>query len=56
MHESFTGNELSQGMVILPMWIPQLSMPIGMWGMFAMLLGRLVCALRADYWTEEGHG
>jgi len=56
VHESFVGNELSQGMVILPMWIPQLSMPIGMWGMFVMLLGRLVCALRGDYWTEEGHG
>ncbi|MEG1455547.1 MAG: TRAP transporter small permease [Comamonas sp.] len=56
VHESFVGNELSQGMVILPMWVPQLSMPIGMWGMFVMLLGRLVCALRGDYWTEEGHG
>ncbi|MEG2629310.1 MAG: TRAP transporter small permease, partial [Comamonas sp.] len=28
VHESFVGNELSQGMVILPMWVPQLSMPI----------------------------
>jgi len=56
VQDSFLNNEVSQGIVALPMWIPQLSMPVGLWGLFAMLAGRLAALLSGSPWPEEDHG
>ena len=56
VYDSYLHNEVSQGIVVLPMWVPQLSMPLGMGGLFIMLLGRLASVLRGTPWAEEDHG
>lgn len=56
VYDSYLHKEVSQGIIALPMWVPQLSMPLGMWGLFIMLLGRFASVLRNDPWAEEDHG
>ncbi|VFS28947.1 TRAP dicarboxylate transporter, DctQ subunit, unknown substrate 5 [plant metagenome] len=46
MIESHTFGEVTQGMVPVPMWIPQIGMAVGAVIMFIALADDLVCALR----------
>ncbi|MGG4775264.1 TRAP transporter small permease [Alcaligenaceae bacterium 429] len=46
VYESYLFNDVSQGIVTVPMWIPQFGMPIGLCIFTLMLLRRLVCCLR----------
>lgn len=56
VHESFIYNELAQGMIALPLWIPQSSMPIGLSLFALMLLRRLVRCLRGQDLEATEHG
>lgn len=53
VHDAYLSNEVAQGMVAAPLWIPQLSMPLGLFGLALMLLGRLVAVLRGKPWKED---
>lgn len=46
VYESYAYNEISQGMLRVPLWIPQLSMPIGLILITLVLAAHLVDALR----------
>lgn len=55
-YESYMFNEVAQGMVRMPLWIPQVTMPIGM-GLFTlMLIRRLVRCVRNEELEETQHG
>src|SRR5690625_1240312 len=55
-YESFMFNELAQGMVRMPLWIPQVTMPIGL-GLFTlMLIRRLIRCIRNEELEESEHG
>lgn len=45
VYESFIYNELAQGMVPVPIWIPQIGMPIGLSMLTLMLARRLVLCI-----------
>ena len=53
VHDAYLSNEVAQGMVAAPLWIPQLSMPLGLLGLALMLVGRLVAILRGKPWKED---
>lgn len=53
--ESYRTHEMSQGMIVIPIWLPQLSMPIGLVGLLVMLLGRLLNLLEGTPWPEHEH-
>ncbi|MCQ9618067.1 TRAP transporter small permease [Paenalcaligenes niemegkensis] len=56
VYESFMYNEVAQGMVRVPMWLPQLGMPIGMCMLTAMLARRLLrCVMNQELEATE-HG
>lgn len=46
VYESYTFNEVSQGLVPVPMWLPQLPMPIGATLLVLAFIERLVCVLQ----------
>ncbi len=46
VYESYLFNDVSQGIVTVPMWIPQFGMPIGLCIFTLMLLRRLICCVR----------
>lgn len=52
VYESFAYNELSQGMVAIPMWIPQIGMPIGL-TMLTLMLGRRLVKCLLNQELEE---
>lgn len=55
-YNSFVFNEVAQGMVRMPLWIPQVTMPIGM-GLFTLMLARrLVRCIRNQELEETQHG
>lgn len=55
-YRSFMFNEVAQGMVRMPLWIPQITMPIGI-GLFTlMLVRRLIRCLRNEELEETPHG
>ncbi len=56
VHESFMFNEVAQGMVRVPMWIPQLGMPIGLCMFTLMLVRRLVRCIGNHELEETEHG
>lgn len=57
VYESYAYNEIAQGMIRVPLWIPQLSMPIGLILITLMLVIHLVDALRGKLpETEVKHG
>ncbi len=45
VHQSHELNELTQGLIIVPIWIPQLSVVIGIAALFIALLDELACVL-----------
>ncbi|GAA5234780.1 TRAP transporter small permease [Verticiella sediminum] len=55
VYESYAYNEISQGMLRVPLWIPQLSMPVGLTLFALMLVRHLVLALRGELPKEIGH-
>ncbi|HLR30290.1 MAG TPA: TRAP transporter small permease [Paenalcaligenes sp.] len=56
VYESFIYNELAPGMVPVPMWMPQLGMPIGLVLFSLMLVRRLVMCVRGQPLEESEHG
>lgn len=56
VYESYAYDELAQGMVAVPLWIPQICMPIGLVLLTAMLLRRLAIVLRGGQPEETAHG
>lgn len=57
VYESYAYNEIAQGMLRIPLWIPQISMPIGLTLLTLMLVRHLVLALRGTLPATEGqHG
>lgn len=54
VYESYAYNEISPGMVALPMWIPQVGMPIGL-SMLTLMLGRrlIKCLLNQELEEEK---
>ncbi len=56
VYESFLYNELSPGMVPVPMWMPQIGMPIGLVLFTVMVLRRLIMCLRGQPLEEPKHG
>ena len=56
VYESFIYNELAPGMVPVPMWMPQLGMPIGLVLFSLMLVRRLVMCVRGQPLQESEHG
>lgn len=48
VYDSWQYDEVAQGMLALPMWIPQLCMPIGLTLLAALLAERLVRLLRGQ--------
>lgn len=55
VYESYAYNELAQGMLAVPLWIPQLPMPIGLILFAAMLLRRLFMVIRNISPEETAH-
>lgn len=55
VYESFEYNEVAQGMLRVPMWIPQLCMPIGLVLLAAVVGRRLIACLRGEA-LETSHG
>ena len=53
VYESFTYGEVSQGMLKVPLWIPQVAIPIGMALLTAVLVQRFVRCLRGDILEES---
>lgn len=43
--QSYAFNEMGQGIVAIPLWIPQLSMALGVFALLVALLDNLVCIL-----------
>lgn|SRR5690625_3051347 len=56
VYESFIYNEVAPGMVPVPMWIPQLGMPIGLVLFTLMLMRRLVLCISRQPLEESEHG
>ena len=46
--QSYQMNELSQGLVIVPIWIPQTSVVVGVLMLFVALIDELACVLRGQ--------
>lgn len=55
VYESYVYKEVASGMVAVPLWIPQLAMPIGLTLLTAMMAQRLVRCLRGQQ-LEPSHG
>lgn len=55
VYESYVYKEVAQGMVAVPLWIPQLAMPVGLVLLAAMMAQRLVRCLRGEQ-LEPSHG
>ncbi|WP_419905859.1 TRAP transporter small permease [Kiloniella sp.] len=56
VHESYTYNDLSPGMIAIPIWIPMLPMLIGLAVLSLALLDELVCVLCGRDPSYEGKG
>jgi len=56
VYESYAYGEVAQGMLAVPLWIPQICMPIGLALLAAMLLRRLGIVLRGGQPEETAHG
>jgi len=56
VYESYAYDEVSQGMLAVPLWIPQVCMPIGLTLLTAMMLRRLAIVLRGGQPEETAHG
>lgn len=56
VHDSFTYNDLSSGMVPVPLWLPQSSIAIGLSVLTIALVDELVCQLRGREASWEGKG
>ena len=56
VHESFAYDEVAQGMLRVPLWIPQLCMPIGLALLTLMLARRLAMVARGRQPEETPHG
>ncbi|MBE2241813.1 MAG: TRAP transporter small permease [Burkholderiaceae bacterium] len=57
VYESYAYGDVAQGMVAVPLWIPQVAMPIGLALLTAMLVQRLLKCLRGEALEEDqGHG
>ncbi len=55
-HESFVYNDLSPGMVAVPIWIPQGGMLFGLFVLSIALIDELVCLLGGRRASYEGKG
>ncbi|MCX5465536.1 TRAP transporter small permease [Alcaligenes parafaecalis] len=56
VYESFIYKEVAQGMVAVPLWIPQLGMPIGLGLLTLMLLRRLLRVVQGQELEATEHG
>ncbi|HRL21792.1 MAG TPA: TRAP transporter small permease [Alcaligenes sp.] len=56
VYESYMYNEVSQGMLAVPLWIPQAGMPIGLGLLALMLLRRLLRCLQGQELEATEHG
>jgi len=56
VHESWTFNDLSSGIVAVPIWIPQSSMSLGLVILSVALLDELVALLRGKTPSYHGKG
>ncbi|HLS17241.1 MAG TPA: TRAP transporter small permease [Paenalcaligenes sp.] len=56
VYESFARNELAPGMLPVPMWMPQIGMPIGLVLFTLMLARRLVMSVRGQPLEESENG
>lgn len=56
VHESYTYNDLSSGMIAVPIWIPQSAMLIGLVVLSVALLDEMVAVLRGNPPTYVGKG
>lgn len=56
VHESFAYDEVAQGMLRVPLWIPQICMPIGLALLTLMLARRLAMVARGRQPEETPHG
>jgi TRAP-type C4-dicarboxylate transport system permease small subunit len=56
VHESWTYNDMSSGMVAVPIWIPQLSVLIGLSILSIALIDEFVCVLKGGDASYEGKG
>lgn len=48
VHESWRFNEVAQGLIKIPIWIPQLSLVLGTWIFLIAVIDALVGVLRGD--------
>ncbi len=55
-HESFIYNDLSPGMVAVPIWIPQSAMLAGLIVLSIALLDELICVIRGNKPSYDGKG
>ena len=57
-YESYSYHDLSSGMIAVPLWIPQLSMLVGLVVLSIALLDELIVVLRggSPSYAEEGEG
>ncbi len=57
-HESFTYNDLSPGMIAVPIWIPQTALLLGLIVLSIALMDELVTVLRGNVpsYVEKGEG
>ena len=56
VHESWRYNDLSSGMVAVPIWIPQLGLAIGLVVLAIALIDEFVCLLRGQKPSWDGKG
>ncbi len=56
VHETFMYDEVAQGMLAVPLWIPQICMPIGLTLFAVMMARRLLMVLRGQQPEETQHG
>ena len=56
VYESFIYKEVAQGMVAVPLWIPQIGMPIGLGLLTLMLLRRLLRVVQGQELEATEHG
>jgi len=54
--ESWTYNDLSSGMVAVPIWIPQSSILVGLAILSIALIDELICVIRGQEASYEGKG
>ena len=54
--ESFIYKDVAQGMVAVPLWVPQLGMPIGLGLLTLMLLRRLLRVIQGQELEATEHG